>query len=101
MVSTEILATASEIKAKAEQLRTYNEQFKARQSDLVSREGTLCSMWEGQAKDAFDKAFKSDAEQMTKFYDLMAQYVQALEQIAAEYEKAENLNMNTATERTY
>lgn len=101
MVSTEILATASEIKAKAEQLRSYNEQFKARQGDLLTRETSLCGMWEGQAKETFDKAFKSDTEQMTNFYNLMTQYIQTLEQIATEYEKAESINYNTAATRTY
>jgi uncharacterized protein YukE len=58
-------------------------------------------MWEGDAKNAFEKAFRSDRGQMDNFYSLINQYCTALDNIAAKYETAEQRNINTATTRSY
>lgn len=93
--------TVSELKAKANELRDLNSQFKTQVGNLESQEESLCSMWEGGAKNAFDKAFKSDEAQMDNFYNLIEQYCVALENIAAKYDQAENLNTSTAQTRSY
>ena len=88
------MVTSSELKSKANELRNLNAQFK-------SQEGSLVSMWEGEARDAFDMAFKNDKTQMDNFYNLIEQYCAALETIAAKYEAAEARNLSTAQTRTY
>lgn len=93
--------TVSELKAKANELRDLNSQFKTQVGNLESQEESLCSMWEGEAKNAFDKAFKSDEAQMDNFYNLIEQYCVALENIAAKYDQAENMNTSTAQTRSY
>lgn len=93
--------TVSELKAKATELRDLNAQFKTQVGNLESQEGSLCSMWEGEAKSAFDKAFKSDKSQMDNFYNLIEQYCVALENIAAKYDLAESQNVSTAQTRSY
>lgn len=93
--------TSSQLKAKAGELRNLNGQFKTQVGNLESQEGSLASMWEGEAKNAFDAAFKSDKGQMDNFYNLIEQYCVALENIAAKYDMAEAQNVSTATTRNY
>ena len=93
--------TSSELKAKANELRDLNSQFKTQVGSLESQEGALVSMWEGEARNAFDTAFKNDKGQMDNFYNLMQQCCAALENIAAKYDMAEAQNVSTAQARTY
>lgn len=93
--------TSSELKAKAGELRELNSQFKTQVGNLESQEGSLVSMWEGEARNAFDIAFKNDKSQMDNFYNLIEQYCVALENIAAKYDMAEAQNVSTAQARTY
>jgi WXG100 family type VII secretion target len=93
--------TSSELKTKASELRQINAQFKSQLANLDDQEGTLIAMWEGEAKEAFNSAFKSDRVQMDNFYNLIEQYCVALENIAAKYNQAEAVNTSTASTRTY
>ena len=96
-----IQVSAAELKAKAGELRNLNSQFKTQVGNLESQEQTLISMWEGEARDAFNTAFNNDKMQMDNFYNLIEQYCAALEAIAAKYELAEAQNVSTAASRTY
>ena len=58
-------------------------------------------MWEGEARDTFHQAFVRDKQQMDVFHQLIAQYVQALLEIAARYEQAEARNREIAAARNY
>ena len=93
--------TSRELRNKAETLRNLNGQFRAKCNDLSSQEQELCSMWEGQAKDAFHHAFARDQEQMTSFEKLIERYVEVMLEIAARYEEAENRNAEIASSRSY
>ena len=92
--------TASELRKTAGELRELNGQFKSQVGNLETEEGNLVAMWEGEARNAFDAAFKNDKGQMDVFYNLIENYCQTLEAIAAEYEKAEAQNTATAQQRT-
>lgn len=93
--------TAAQLKAKAEELTNLNNSLKTNVSELESCEQNLASMWEGQAKDAFHQAFSNDKIQMTNFSTLIEKYVYTLLTIAAKYEQAENINVETASTRKY
>lgn len=93
--------TASELKTKAGQLREQNAQFKTQVGVLEDHEGNLMTMWEGEAKKAFDTAFRNDKAQFDNFYNLIEQYCRTLEGIAAQYERAEAQNTSTAQTRSY
>ncbi len=97
----EILVTAQEIRKKASDLREQNSKFKMQVGNLESQEGELVGMWEGQARNAFDQALKTDKNQFDALYQLIEQYCQTIETIASNYEKAETENYNTAATRTY
>ena len=95
-----IRVTASQVRSTAEQLRTFNQNFNNQVNNLVSAEGTLNSMWDGQANDAFHAAFESDKNYMTEFYNLINRYCEALDNIAVEYERAEAKAAEIASKRT-
>lgn len=97
----EILVTSSQLRHTADELNNLNGQFKARVADLENQESQLNSMWDGDANTAFHNAFVRDKEQMNNFSTLIAQYVQTLSNIAAEYDKAEAVNTNIGNVRTY
>lgn len=93
--------TASQLKTAASELRALNGQFKSTVGSLETQEGSLASMWEGEAKDAFHNAFINDKGQMDNFYNLIDQYCSALENIADKYSQAEQQNLSTAQSRSY
>lgn len=93
--------TSSELRNKAARLQELNGQLKAKAVELSDREGALCSMWEGEAKNVFHQAFSRDRQQMDAFCQLIGQYVQALLEIAARYEEAEARNREIAAARKY
>lgn len=97
----EIRVTSKELKNKAEELRRLNSNFKNAVETMTQNEKSLMGMWDGEAKDAFHKAFESDRVQMDTFYTTIEQYCRALENDAANYEKAEQRNLATAAKRTY
>lgn len=93
--------TSRELKAKANELRDLDAQFKTQVGNLESQEGSLITMWEGEARNKFDMAFKNDKAQMDNFYNLIQQYCTALDNIAAKYDMAEARNVSTAQSRNY
>ncbi len=97
----EILTNTAQLRSQAEALKNLNDSFKSAVGQLESTEGTLMGMWDGDAKNAFDKAFKNDKIQMDNFYNAIANYVNVLEQIAANYDSAEAANVSTGTTRSY
>ena len=93
--------TFQQIKSAMDTLNQLAGDFKNAVNNLESTEGQLCSMWEGEAKDTFDKAFKQDKVQMDNFYNAIIAYVHALEQILAKYQTTEAANMEIASTRNY
>lgn len=82
-------------------LQSANQQFQQRVADLKNKETELSAMWKGDSNTAFRQAFANDATAWDKFYNLMNQYIQALEKISQAYEQAENTNVSTARTRSF
>ena len=97
----EIKVTSGVLKEKASRLRQLNSQFKSQVSQLVSQESTLNGQWEGEARDAFHTAFMRDRQQWDRFSQVVEEYARALDKDADNYDRAERMNRQTATERTY
>lgn len=97
----EIRVTSGELRKKAGELRRINNDFKNKVSELVSTEQNLMGMWDGEAKEAFHKAFNDDKGQMDNFYAAIEKYCMALEENAAKYEAAEQKNLSTASTRAF
>lgn len=97
----EFSVTTSNLRQKAEELSNLNQQFMSQVNTLEETENSLNGMWEGEARQTFHTAFQSDITQMHNFYNAIAQYVQAIENSAVNYENAENKNIELASNRTY
>lgn len=96
-----IRVTSAQLTAGATDLKTLNANFKSAVQQLQSTEEALASMWDGDAKEAFRRAFNSDKIQMDNFYNAIEVYVQRLDAAAARYQAAENQNVDTANTRSY
>lgn len=96
-----IRVTAAQLKAGAEELAGLNNSLKNQVKELETFEQNLCTMWEGQTKEVFHKAFCSDRMQMDNFRVLIERYVETLLVIALKYEQAEARNTETASTRNY
>ena len=93
--------TSGEVRNKANQLSELNQQFRTKAVDLSEKEGSLISMWEGDAKMKFHQAFTHDKAQMDTFNQLIDRYVEALLTIAQKYEEAERRAAELASSRSY
>ena len=87
--------------AKKEQLQNLNEQLKAKRSELEATNNNLSGMWEGDARNAFEQAVRTDLAKIDEFIRLIQQYCTALEEIVSKYVAAETRNTDTAVTRTY
>lgn len=97
----QIMVTSAELRATASNLRENNSNFRNQVASLESSEGTLNSQWQGEANEAFHRAFMNDKAFMDKFAAEIDNYCTALETIAAKYDEAERTNLETATTRKY
>lgn len=100
MAST-ITVNMGTVKSKADELKNLNSSFRKQVEELKSKEASLNSMWEGEARKAFHNAFNNDAAQMNKFYDAIEKYINSLNEIVKQYQQAENKNLSTAQQRKY
>jgi WXG100 family type VII secretion target len=100
-MANSIQVTTGTLTNKATELKNLNSKLKNQIEALKTAESSLNSMWDGEANDAFHKAFNQDVTQMNNFYNAIEKYVTSLQQIAKAYEKAEKANVNTATTRSY
>lgn len=98
---SQFTVTFQQLTSAIEQLTQLNSQFKSATGNLETTEAQLCSMWEGQARDTFDTAFKNDKTQMDNFYNAIQQYIQVLQENLARYQKAEAENADIASTRKY
>lgn len=96
-----IKVTASQLRTQAEQLKALNTRFKETTGKLQDTEVALKAMWDGEANEAFHRAFTSDKVQMDNFYNAVELYVVKLQNIAQKYEQAERTNTNIGNTRTY
>lgn len=100
-MANQFTVTTAQLNQKAGELRANNRNLTSQIEALRNQHRALNGMWEGDAKNAFDKAFNRDIQQMQNFYNEINNYIEKLTQIAENYEKAENKNLTTAVERTY
>lgn len=92
----EFIVTAQEVKNKAMELRKINADFKKTASDLEGEQTRLNTMWEGDAHDNFDMAYKKNKVHIENFYNAIENYCVKLDEIAANYANAENRNVSLA-----
>ena len=90
----QIRVTPAELRSAATALREQNANFSNQVKQLESSEATLNSQWSGPSHDVFHASFMNDKTYMEKFAAEIEKYCCTLENMAAEYEKAENANID-------
>ena len=97
----EIKVTPQELKTKAETLQQrLNTQFRSEVEKMVGYVSQLNGMGEGEAKEAFNKAFNDDKAKMDLFAQNIDKYAQALIESAGQYESAEQMATSLASQRS-
>ncbi|MCI9612117.1 MAG: WXG100 family type VII secretion target [Eubacterium sp.] len=100
-MANQFTVTTAQLNQKAGELRANNRNLTTQIENLRGQQRALNGMWEGDARQAFDKAFNQDVQQMQNFYKEIENYVVKLTEIAKTYEQAEAKNLETAHVRTY
>lgn len=95
----EIRVTPKELRNKAQELQNLNKQFRAEVEKMVGYRSQLDSMWDGEARTAFDHAFDTDKVKWDTFARNIDEYVQKMLEAAETYETAEQNNLQTAVIR--
>ncbi len=95
----EIKVKSSELKSKAETLTQLNSKFRQEVQKMVQYESELAGMWEGDAQQAFRRAFNTDKAKMDTFASTIDKYIQALRTDAGIYEQAEGRAVQIGTTR--
>lgn len=98
---SQFTVTSSELTKKANELQNLNGRFHSAIAQLCTSESSLNSMWDGEANDTFHAAFMQDKEKMNQFYELIVNYISALNSIAVRYQQTEQTNTDIAKNRTY
>ena len=93
----EFVVTSAELKNKAMELHKLNLDFKKATDELEAEHTRLNTMWEGEAHDTFDSAFKKKKVNLTNLYNAIENYCSKLDEIAANYATAENKNATLAS----
>lgn len=96
----EIKVTPQELRNKADSLRQYNANFRSAVESMNGYVTQLSGMWDGEAKEAFNKAFNDDKGKMEQFAKNIDNYVKALEETAKQYEEAEKTATSLASQRS-
>lgn len=91
--------TPSALRDKAADLRNQNKTLRSQVDQLRTQEGSLRGMWEGEAHDTFAREFTKDMTKLDEFASAIDMFANKLDEIAAEYERAENANVQTAATR--
>ena len=100
-MASQIIVSTRELNSKSQALQSSNTQLNRMIDQLQQQELSLCSMWEGDAKDEFDKEFRKDIQQMKNFYEAIKNYILKLNEIIKNYDQAEAKNVQIAKERKY
>ena len=95
----EIKVTPKVLRNKAQELQNLNKQFRSEVEKMVGYRMQLDSMWDGDARTAFDRAFDTDKNKWDLFARNIDDYVQKMIEAAETYETAEQNNTQTASVR--
>lgn len=73
-----------------------NNTIKSITDDMMSLINSLKGSWQGEASEAFSAKFGQLQDDMEKMHRMINEHVTDLQDMATEYEKAENANMETS-----
>lgn len=84
-----IMVTSAQLRNIASQLRQLNNDYKRKADEFRTQKNQLKGMWDGPAHTVFDQYCERNYNELIDFYNGINQYIQTLENAAAEYERME------------
>ncbi len=93
----QIQVNSATLRNKKNQLVQYNQSLKGQIQNLDNYANQLKGMWEGEAKNVFYNYYNKNVSMFNDFINLVTQYANVLEEAAAEYDRREAQNAQTAT----
>jgi len=96
-----IEVTSEELKNKASELQGLNARYQAEIENIINCQNNLNTMWEGEAKEAFNQVFNRNRTVLDSFKTAIDSYIQALNVIASRYDEAEKRNIAMAGSGAY
>ncbi len=96
---SKLQVTSSKLREAKGTLDRQNQLLSNQIDKLKQAESKLNSMWEGEAKQAFQQVFNKDMVQFGEFHSLIGKYSNVLEQAAQNYEDKERKNVELASHR--
>lgn len=88
-----IKLSVTQLRAKKTKLENLNEKLAKEYKNLDQNISQIDSYWDGDAANAFIKKYNKDKQTYNKFIALVKQYIDTLDKIIANYEKAEAANV--------
>lgn len=89
---SEIIVSANELTKKKEELSTLKKTFEGQIKKLEAESKSLNSMWDGEAKKAYQNSMNIDIGKLMAFLKVLIEIIGILEAIIALYRKMEQKN---------
>lgn len=95
----ETRVTTAKLRESANQLSQYASMFQNQYQELFAYGKELDGTWDGDANDTFNAQMGSDQPKFDNMHKTVMDYVKALNETAALYDKAENDALNAISNR--
>lgn len=88
--------TPEKLISTADEFQTTGGQIKTLTQDMIAMVDSLKSTWEGEASTAYSQKFHQLEDDMTRMHRMIDEHVKDLNEMARQYQAAENANMETS-----
>ena len=84
-----LLVTPEQLRSASGEFSSTNGQVRTITGEMISLVNSLNSVWSGEAADAFKTKFNQLNDDIERIYRMIDEHVKDLQEMAAQYEKAE------------
>ena len=91
-----LLVTPEQLRSASGEFSSTNGQIRTITGEMISLVNSLNSVWSGEAADAFKTKFNQLNDDIERIYRMIDEHVKDLQEMAAEYDKAERESIDNA-----
>lgn len=92
----QLLVTPEQLISTSNEFSSTNTQVKTITNQMLEIIKGMSATWEGEANTAYLNKFNQLSDDMDKIYRMINEHVEDLQEMAANYQQAENTNIETA-----